>query len=127
MPGAGVGIRVAEDRKTAAIEIASAEQAPFWLEVTLDELDQLIRALGEARRRMAEGQPPPEPEDWAINTVANTRWCLQAAPPEGALLAFYHLSFGPVGLTLPRDEIAKIVSFLTARFILQPAASGEKH
>jgi hypothetical protein len=32
-----------------------------------------------------------------------------------------------VGFTLPTDQIARIVSFLTDRFILQPTQSAEKH
>ncbi|WP_210252253.1 hypothetical protein, partial [Microvirga tunisiensis] len=54
-------------------------------------------------------------------------WHIRAFPPAGALLAFYHPKFGPVGFTLPTDQIARIVSFLTDRFILQPTQSAEKH
>jgi hypothetical protein len=51
----------------------------------------------------------------------------RASPPEGVLFGFYHPKFGPVGLTLPKDEIVSIVGFLTDRFILQPAASSGRH
>jgi hypothetical protein len=97
--------------------------------LALDELDKLIGELGNARSAMVQGQSPPdfESDDVTICTVANTKWHIRAFPPAGALLAFYHPKFGPVGFTLPTDQIARIVSFLTDRFILQPTQSAEKH
>jgi hypothetical protein len=62
-----------------------------------------------------------------ISAVANTTWCVKASPPNGAILAFDHPKFGPVGFTLRRDQIASIVRFLTNRFILQRPPSEEKH
>ena len=129
MPDFEMTIQVAQDRKVTAIEIAPLGQSPQRLILVLDELDKLIGELGNARSAMVEGQPSPdfESEDVSISTVANTKWHIRAFPPTGALLAFYHPKFGPVGFTLPRDQIAKIVSFLTDRFILQPTQSAEKH
>jgi hypothetical protein len=129
MPDFEMSIQVAQDRKVTAIEIAPLGQSPQRLILVLDELDKLIGELGNARSAMVEGQPSPdfESEDVSISTVANTKWHIRAFPPTGALLAFYHPKFGPVGFTLPRDQIAKIVSFLTDRFILQPTQSAEKH
>jgi hypothetical protein len=129
MPDVEMTIQVAHDRTATAIEIASPGQSPQRLVLALDELDRLISELGTARSKMVEGQPAPdfESEDVTISTVANARWYIQASPPAGILLAFYHPKFGPVGFTLPREEIARIVSFLTERFILQPTHSAEKH
>jgi hypothetical protein len=122
-------IQVAQDRTLTAIEIAPLGQAPHRLVLALDELDTLIRELGSARSKMVEGQSPPdfEGEEVTISTVANAKWHIRAYPPTGALLAFYHPKFGPVGFTLARDQIARIVSFLTERFILHPTQSAEKH
>jgi hypothetical protein len=129
MPDVEMTIQVAQDRKVAAIEIAPRGQSPYQLVLALDELDKLIGELGTARSKMVEGQSPPdfESEDVTISTVAYAKWHIRTYPPIGALLAFYHPKFGPVGFTLPRDQIARIVSFLTERFILQPIQSGEKH
>ena len=129
MPDVEMTIQVAQDRKVTAIEIAPLGQSPLRLVLALDELDALIGELGNARSAMTEGEPIPDFEsgDVTISTVANTKWYIRAYPPTGALLAYYHPKFGPVGFTLPRNQIAKIVSFLTDRLILQPTPSVEKH
>ena len=129
MPDVEVTIQVAQDRKVMAIELAALGQPSQRLILELNELDTLIRELGNARSQMVSGQPDPdlESDEVVFSTVANAKWCLRASPPAGALFAFYHPRFGPVGLTLPREQIARIVSFLTERFILQPTQSAEKH
>jgi hypothetical protein len=129
MPHVRMKARVAPDRKTVALKTSVSGQPSHRIELTLDELDKLIGELGDARSQMVKGQPAAnfESEDVMISVVGNTTWCIKARPPEGALLAFDHPRFGPVGFTLPHDQIAKIVSFLTERFILQPTASAERH
>jgi hypothetical protein len=129
MPRARVKIRVADDRKTATIEIKPLGQPGHPVDLTLNELDQLMDKLGNARSQMVEGQPTPRlgGEDVPISVAANTMWTIRASPPEGVVFGFYHPKFGPVGLTLPKEEIVRIVGFLTNRFILQPTASPEKH
>jgi hypothetical protein len=78
---------------------------------------------------MVEGQPSPDfdSEDVSISVAANTTWTIRASPPAGAILGFYHPKFGSVGFTLPKDDIVRVVGFLTDRFILQPTASSKKH
>lgn len=122
-------IQVAQDRMLTTIEIVPLGQAPHRLVLALDELDTLIHELGSARSKMVEGQSPPdfESENVTISTVANARWYIRASPPAGILLAFYHPKFGPVGFTLPSDQIVQVVNFLTERFILSPTQSTEKH
>lgn len=129
MPDVEMTIQVAQDQKLTAIEIAPLGLSPHRLVLGLDELDTLIGELGSARSKMVEGQAPPdfESEEVTISTVANARWHIKASPPAGILLAFYHPKFGPVGFTLPREQIVRIVNFLTDRFILQPTQSEEKH
>ena len=129
MPDARLSVRVTEDRETVAIVPAPSRRQSHQLELTLDELDKLIGELGDARRQMVKGRPSTnfESDDVRISVVANTTWCIKARPPEGALLAFDHPKFGPVGFSLPSVQIAKIVSFLTDRFILQTSPSVERH
>ncbi|WP_157934168.1 hypothetical protein [Microvirga ossetica] len=129
MPDVRMAFQVAQDRQAVGIEIVPLGQSPLQLVLRLDELDKLIGELGNARSQMVSGQPQPdlEREGVTISTAANAKWYLKAFPPTGALFAFDHPKFGPVGLTLPREQIAKIVSFLTDRFILQPTQSTEKH
>ncbi len=129
MPHARMKIRVAPDTKTVAIKTSLSGQPSHRLELTLDELDKLISDLGDARAQMVRGLPSENAQsgDMRISTAANATWWIKASPPTGALLAFDHPKFGPVGFTLPSDQIARIVHFLTNRFILQPTASAEKH
>ena len=129
MPDAQLRVRVTEDREKVAIVPAPSGRQSLQLDLTRDELDKLISELGDARSQMVKGRPSAnfESEDVMISVVGNTTWCIKARPPEGALLAFDHPKFGPVGFTLPRENIAKIVSFLTERFVLQSSPSAERH
>jgi hypothetical protein len=124
-----MAIQVFQDRKAVAIELARPEQSPIQLMLGLDELDRLIHELGDARSQMVVGQPYPdfESDSVSICVAAGARWYLKATPPKEALFASYHPKFGPVGLTLPAEQIAGIVRFLTERFILQPTRSAETH
>jgi len=126
MPDAPFRVRVIKDKTTVTIEAASGQQPPHQVELTLDELNKLISELGDARSQMVKGQPRASLDEVMISAVAHTNWRIKASP-SGVLVAFDHPKFGAVGFTLPRDQIAKIVRFLTDRFILQPGPSTERH
>ncbi len=128
MPDAKLKVRVAHDRTTVAISPGS-RQPSRQVELTLGELDKLISELGNARSQMVEGQPSPkfDKQNAPISVAANTTWYIEASPPRGALLAFYHPKFGPVGFTLQKDQITRIVRFLAHRFIHQSGPSAERH
>lgn len=129
MPDARLRVRVTEDRKTVAIVPTPGRRQSRQVELTLEELDKLIGELGDARGQMVEGQPCPKFDHKEMRTsiAANTTWHIEAVPPRGAILSFYHPKFGPVGFTLPREQIAKIISFLADRFMLRPGPSAERH
>ncbi len=127
MSDARFKIRVADDKKTVAIQTAPGDQMPYQVELTLAELDKLMGELGDARSELIKDQPSPNFAEARISAVANTTWSIKASPPRGALFAFDHPKFGPVGFTLSRDQIVSIVKFLTERFILQSSTSVEKH
>ncbi len=129
MPDSRLRVRVTEDRRTVAIVPALGKRQSRQVELTLEELDKLIGELGDARGQMVEGQPCPkfDQKDMRISIAANTTWHIEAVPPRGAILSFYHPKFGPVGFTLPGEQIAKVVSFLAQRFILHSGPSAEKH
>lgn len=128
MPDARLRVQVAQNRKTVAI-VPSPRPSLRQFELTLGELDTLISELGDARSQMVEGQPIPKFDhvDARISVAANTTWYIEASPPRGALLAFYHPKFGPVGFTLRRDQITRIVRFLADRLIHQLGPSAERH
>jgi hypothetical protein len=88
-----------------------------------------ISELGDARSQMVEGQPSPKFDqvDATVSVAANTTWYIEASPPRGAFLAFYHPKVGPVGFTLQRDQITRIVCFLADRFIHQLGPTAERH
>ncbi len=128
MPAARLRVQVAQNKKTVAI-VPSPRLSSRQVELTLGELDTLISELGDARSQMVEGQPIPKFDqvDARVSVAANTTWYIKASPPRGVLLAFYHPKFGPVGFTLQRDQITRIVRFLADRFIHQLGPSPERH
>jgi hypothetical protein len=129
MPDVPIGVRVAEDQTTVTIEVFLPGQPVQPVNLTLAELDQFVDRLGNARSQMVKGHPIPpfERDEPPISVAANTKWTIRVSPPTGVLFGFYHPKFGPVGLTLPKDEILTIIRFLSDRFILQSAASSGRH
>ncbi|QFU15650.1 hypothetical protein [Microvirga thermotolerans] len=125
MPHAEIGVRIAADGKTAALLPAGDASHP--IDLTLDEITRLIAHLGEARRQMVQGQPTPSLTGATVSIAANTSWHIQAYPSGGALFAFYHPSFGPVGFVLPRDQLAGIVRFLNNQLAMTPPPTGTAH
>ena len=91
MPDARLRARVAQNRKIVAI-VATPRPPSRQVELTLGELDTLISELGDARSQIVEGQPSPKFDqvDARVSVAANTTWYIEAPPPRGALLAFYH-------------------------------------
>ena len=63
---------------------------------------------------LAEQGPAPELAGQTIDAVTNTEWYTEPEPVTGgSLLAFQHPNFGPVGLLIPRDQVAYLVDLLT--------------
>jgi hypothetical protein len=125
MAEARVGIRIADDRKTAALVIAPVGEEAAQIELSLDQLTNLIGLLGETRSRMVEGSPTQPLEGRAVRTVTRPNWYIQVAHIDGSLLAFDHPAFGPVGFAIPREEIVKIVQLLNKHLAL-PAGPTTK-
>jgi len=107
-----LGMTISEDRQSVAIELAAVGHATAPLVLDLDQLSDLIKALGQARHRMVEGLPVPPLEGQTVATVNRPRWYIQVAQLDGSVLAFDHPAFGAVGFAIPRQEIATMVRIL---------------
>ncbi|MGO4572906.1 hypothetical protein [Microvirga sp. 2TAF3] len=125
MPHADIGVRIADDGQTVAIQPVDETSHP--IDLTLDQITSLITHLGEARRQMVQGQPSPSLTGATISTAANTSWYIQSYPNGGALFAFYHPSFGPVGFVLPRDQLSGVVQFLSEHLATTPPPAETAH
>jgi hypothetical protein len=120
-----VGIRVADDRKTVAVEIGPVGGASSPVGLDLDQLSRLIHLLGQARRRMVENLPPHPLDGKTVETIIEPMWYIQIANIDGSLLAFDHPAFGPIGFALPRKDVVKIVRTLSEHLAL-PAVQPDK-
>ncbi|MFC4174240.1 hypothetical protein ACFOYU_19685 [Microvirga sp. GCM10011540] len=122
-----VGIRIAEDRKSVAVEIRQAEASACAIELNLDQLTDLIVHLGDVRQHLLEGHPIRPLEGETVRTVTSPNWYVQVAKIDGSLLAFDHPAFGPVGFAIPREEIAEIVRILKEHLAFPPARSAKRN
>lgn len=125
MPRADIGVRIADDGKTVAI--LPPNEASHRIDLTLDQITTLIAHLGDARRQMLQGQPSPNLEGATVSIAANTSWYIQSYPSGGALFAFYHPSYGPVGFVLPADQLSGIVKFLNNHLANVPPPTETAH
>lgn len=125
MPHPDIGVHIAADGKTAVILPAGETSHP--IDLTLDQITTLIAHLGEARRQMVQGEPTPSLTGATVSIAAHTSWHIQSYPSGGALFAFYHPSFGPVGFVLPRDQLSGVVQFLNNQLAVTPPPTGKAH
>lgn len=124
MTEARIGIRIAEDRKSATVSIAPVGSEGLPLELSVDQLTNLIALLGETRARMVEGLPTGTLEGKSIRTVMEPNWYIQVAQIDGSLLAFDHPAYGPVGFAIPRKDVARIVKLLNGHLALPETPTG---
>jgi len=118
MPEARVGIRVADDRQSATIEIGPVEGPSAPVTLNLEQLTKVISLLGQARMQMLEGQRIEPLGGTRVTTITDPMWYVQVAKIDGSLIAFNHPAYGPVAFTLPREDVAKIVGILTNHLAL---------
>ena len=116
---ARIGVRVADDRKSATVEIGPIGGASEPIALDIDQLTTIIRLLGQARARMVEGT------EKKVLDGNDPPWHIQVARFDGSLIAFDHPSYGPLAFALPRVDIANIVQVLTKHLQL-PAGRPER-
>jgi hypothetical protein len=125
MPEARVGVRVADDRQTVAIQVGPVEGPSAPVALNLEQLTKLIKLLGQARQRMMVGLPKQPLDGMTVETIVEPPWYVQVAAIDGSLLAFDHPSYGPVAFALPMDDVARIVRILSAHLALPADPQGK--
>jgi hypothetical protein len=125
MPEARVSIRVADDRRSVAIEIGPVDGPSAPVALDLEQLTTIIKLLGQARARMILGTRKQPLEGETVETVFAPPWYVQVAQIDGSLLAFDHPSYGPVAFALPRDDVARIVRTLSGHLALPADLQGK--
>ena len=84
------------------------------IDLTPDQLLELIQALGSARTRLLTGQPTGL-DARAIQAVVAPAWTVRPeALTEGSMLAFAHPAYGTVGFVLAAAEVERMVRALTS-------------
>lgn len=121
----GIGTRLSHDRNVAKVEIVVDGEATKPITLDLDQLTNLIAALGELRARMLEGRPMIKLEGKDVRTVNCPNWYIQVAKIDGSLLAFDHPGFGPLGFAIPKSEVAAMVRILNTHLAM-PAPKPER-
>jgi hypothetical protein len=125
MAEARVGVRVADDRQTAIVEIGPVAGQSEPVALNLDQLTQIIKLLGQARTRMVEGAQKQPLDGKTVETIIEPPWYIQVAQIDGSLLAFDHPSYGPLAFAIPRADVVRIVDVLSKHLAL-PASQQEK-
>ena len=118
MAEARVGIRIADDRRSAIIEIGPVDGPSSPVRLNLEQLTKVINLLGQARRRMLEGLRVEPLDGKTVETILDPIWYAQVTQSDGSLLAFDHPNFGPVAFAIPRNDVAEIVRILSAHLAL---------
>jgi hypothetical protein len=125
MAEARVGVRVAEDRKTVAIQVGPAAGPSAPVSLDIEQLTKLIKLLGQARSRMVEGTRKQPLDGMTVGTVTEPPWYIQVAKIDGSLLAFDHPAYGPIAFAIPREDVARIVRTLSAHLALPADPQGK--
>jgi hypothetical protein len=109
-----IRVSTSEEKHTAQIELLPASGLSGTLEFSLEQLTNLIQALGHARTALVAKTPVPPIEGATVNPVYTTRWAVQPeALTEGSVIAFQHPAYGPVAFVLPPADAEKVVRALT--------------
>ncbi|MCQ8241955.1 hypothetical protein [Rhizosaccharibacter radicis] len=107
-------VSVSEDRQTATLALLPGSGLEGKLDLSFDQLSQLINSLGQVRAAMQGARAVPPMEGASITPVFNTPWTVRPeALTEGSVIAFQHPAFGPVGFVLAPPDVEKVVRALT--------------
>ncbi len=98
----------------AVLTLLPGSGAEGAVDLTPDQLLELIHALGSVRGRLLAGQNP-ELDARAVQAVVAPAWTVRPeALTEGSMLAFAHPSYGTVGFVLAAAEVERMVRALTS-------------
>ena len=111
-----VKITVLGDRFKATIEFLPPSGASGTLELTADQLLNLIHGLGQAHATMVAGVELPQLEGQQIQAIINTQWYVNPElMGEATAMSFFHPAFGPLGFLIPIDQVEHMIHLLTTQ------------
>lgn len=123
--GARMQVTQKEDGTGATLRFLEGSGIEGEIDLSLDQLSQLITSLGRIRYAMTANLPQPTINNAPFLPVYNTNWALQIdALTEGSTLAFQHPAFGPVGLVFGPEDADKLMKGLKQhRAVMAPNAA----
>ncbi|GBQ89596.1 hypothetical protein [Asaia krungthepensis] len=125
--GARMQVVQKEDGTGATLRFLEGSGLEGEIDMSLDQLTQLIASLGRVRYAMTAGQPQPGIGNAPFLPVYSTNWALQIdALTEGSTLAFQHPAFGPVGLVFGPEDAEKLVKGLKQHRALMAANTSRR-
>lgn len=102
-----------EDGSGATLRFLEGSGLEGAIDLTRDQLTQLIASLGRVRSALVEEEAPPPMEKASFVPVYRTNWALQIdALTEGSMLAFQHPAYGPVGVVFSPPDAEKLLKGL---------------
>lgn len=102
-----------DDGGSAKLRFLEGSGVEGEIDLSVEQLTQLIVSLGRTRQAIVEATPPPPIEGSKFTPVYRTNWALQIdALTEGSLLAFQHPAFGPIGIVFAPPDAEKVLKGL---------------
>jgi hypothetical protein len=122
-----MSVGLADDRKSAVLTLLPASGVEGAVVLSLEQLSELIQALGTVRAALVAQTPQPPLEGAQLKAAFDPRWLISPeALTEGSMLAFQHPHYGPVAFVLPRREVEKVVRLLTNHLNIVHAPEGAR-
>ncbi|WP_025884935.1 hypothetical protein [Asaia prunellae] len=125
--GARMQVIQKEDGKGATLRFLEESGIEGEIDLTLAQLSQLIKSLGQVRYAITAHEPQPSIANAPFLPVYNTNWALQIdALTEGSTLAFQHPAYGPIGLVFGPEDADKLVKGLKQHRALMAASTSRQ-
>lgn len=109
-----INIRMSDDKLAATLEVVPANGVAASLHLNGGQLLAVIQELGNVHAQMVFGRETPRLEGETVSAVFNTSWIVQPELiGEVTMISFSHPSFGPVGFTIPINQVESLITVLT--------------
>lgn len=107
-------MNVSVDGDRAVLSFLPGSGAEGAVSLSVEQLLELIVALGGARMRLLTGKPQAL-DAVGMQAVVNPAWTVRPeAMTEGSMMAFGHPAYGTVGFVLPAADVERMVRALTS-------------
>lgn len=101
-----INIKISDDRQKTTLTFSGGGDPEAKIDLTQDELEDLIRVLGIVHWSLADGKPIPDIKGAKIKPAYQTKWAIQKdKDSSGTLLAFQHPGYGAVGFVLADQQV----------------------